>query len=794
MAAPTRESTSAEKSTPVYRTDLDGLRGIAIALVACFHVWFGKVSGGVDVFLTLSGYFFIGSLLRHTIYSQQIHVTWWETVNPWPRLKRLLRRLLPALLTVLLAVFALTTLVMPDTRWQTIGGELIASGLYYQNWHLALNSQDYLAASAANSPLQHIWSMSVQGQFFLVTLLTALAIAFLIRLGAKAITPLARPGTIRLIVGLALLAVAAVSFYWADMRMGVNQAWNYYDTLARLWEPLAGGLLAVWLPRVRITNFIRNAVTLSALGLIVSCGWWIDGVNAYPGPWALVPVGATLAIIWAGATDVQRVDPATGQSTPMPVVNQWLASRWPVWLGTVAYSLYLWHWPLLIFYLAWRDQNEANLVEGTGILAVSLLLAWLTKRYVEDPLRGGVPKRTKTKTAAGGATAALGAAPGEAGTNAPAAGPMSGSDTDAAPDTGSAPATTASGRATPTTIPAAAGSAPTSHAKRRSPARASAPYVAIVTTVLVIATAAAGTAIQLWDRHVDGLEVDTTQLDPKEYPGGRALLHDLPVPAMPPQPSPLEVEYDYPETSTDGFMSSFEDNEIRVGQYGDLDADRTIALIGGSHSEMWITALNILGQRNGFKVTTYLKMGCPISTDQNPTIPPEGIPYPACYDWGQRALAQVIEDAPDAVFTTSTRPARDEPGDRLPEDYIPIFEELMANGIDIIGMRDTPWPPIEGGTPACLADGGDAQSCGFPREIALKPQDPAIPFADANPQFHRIDLTGAVCTADFCPAIVGNILVYKDFHHLSATFVRSLTDDLEAQMAAELPWTGPDAE
>ena len=135
-------------------------------LVACFHIWFGRVSGGVDVFLALSGYFFIGSLLRHAINSQATHVTFIEALNPWPRLKRLLRRLLPALFTVLIAVAILTVVVLPQTRWLNIGRELRASALYYQNWYLALNSQDYLAASSANSPLQHIWSMSVQGQFF----------------------------------------------------------------------------------------------------------------------------------------------------------------------------------------------------------------------------------------------------------------------------------------------------------------------------------------------------------------------------------------------------------------------------------------------------------------------------------------------------------------------------------------------------------------------------------------------------------------------------------------------------
>ena len=99
-------------------------------LVACFHVWFGWVSGGVDVFLTLSGYFFLGSLLRHTISAQKPGVSFRTAVNPRPRLSRLLRRLLPALITVLLAVTLLTVLILPQTRWVDIGREVIERPLF----------------------------------------------------------------------------------------------------------------------------------------------------------------------------------------------------------------------------------------------------------------------------------------------------------------------------------------------------------------------------------------------------------------------------------------------------------------------------------------------------------------------------------------------------------------------------------------------------------------------------------------------------------------------------------------
>lgn len=726
MATAHAERTGSRQTPPTappYRTDLDGLRGIAIALVACFHIWFGRVSGGVDVFLTLSGFFFVGSLLRHTISSQSSQVTLRAAITPWPRLSRLLRRLLPTMATVLLAVLVLTVVILPQTRWAGIGHELTASALYYQNWYLALNSQDYLAASSSNSPLQHIWSMSVQGQFFLATLLAALAFTGLVKLLARVIAPIARPQTIRVFVGLALLSAAAVSFYWADMRMGVNQQWNYFDTLSRLWEPLAGGLLAVWLPRWRVPTVIRNLAVAIGLVLIVTCGWWIDGVTSYPGPWAWVPVGSTLLIIWAGA--VARQLPARGRHArpdhSMPAMNDMLASRVPVWLGSIAYSLYLWHWPLLIFYLSARGIDHAGILDGGVVLAVSIGLAWLTKRYIEDPLRAGgrrdrvgSPRRTRLMS-----------------------------------------------------------------------------YASVVATILVVFSAAGAVAVGLWDRHVSTLTADTANLDPTLYPGARALLNGADVPPRDPQPSPLRVLVDFPETSTDGYMSSFEDPSIHVGVYGDPQASRTIALAGGSHAEMWISALNRLGKQHHVKVTTYLKMGCPLSTDELPRLQ-NGVPYPQCRDWVERVIPRIIADKPDAVFTNSTRPSSAGPGDVLPDTYTPVFRRFIDAGVPVLGIRDTPWPHNEQGpidTPTCLADGGTAESCGTPRSLALSPRDPAAEFAAITPLFHSLDLSDGLCTATLCPGIVGNIIVYKDWHHLSATYVRSLADELGKQMGRALPWT-----
>ncbi len=158
--APKSGASAADRKSSFYRHDLDGLRGIAIALVAVFHVWFGRVSGGVDVFLALSGFFFGGRLLRAAL-------TPGASLSPVPEVTRLVRRLLPALVVVLAAAAVLTILIQPETRWKTFADQSLASLGYYQNWELANTAADYLRAGEAVSPLQHIWSMSVQGQFYI---------------------------------------------------------------------------------------------------------------------------------------------------------------------------------------------------------------------------------------------------------------------------------------------------------------------------------------------------------------------------------------------------------------------------------------------------------------------------------------------------------------------------------------------------------------------------------------------------------------------------------------------------
>ena len=689
-----------------YRHDLDGLRGIAIALVAMFHVWFGRVSGGVDVFLVLSGFFFGGSVLRTALTPN-------ASLSLVPEIRRLVRRLLPALVVVLAAAAVLTILIQPQTRWETFADQSLASLGYYQNWELAATASNYLRAGEAVSPLQHIWSMSVQGQFYLLFLAVVFSFAWAFRpvLGRHL-----RPS---LAVLLAPLAVA--SFVYAVFAHSGDQSIAYYNTFARMWELLVGALVGALVPYVRWPTWLRTAAATVALAAVLSCGALINGVREFPGPWALVPVGATVVLILSAA------NLSASPGSRMPVPNRVLATAPLVTLGAMAYSLYLWHWPLLIFWLAYTGHRNAGFVDGAALLLVSGLLAYLTTKYVENPLRYR-----------------------------------------------------------------AAASQP-----RREPVplgdRFRRPTIVLGSVVALLGVTLTATSFT-WREHVtveraNGKEL--AALSAADYPGARALIHHLRVPKLPMRPTVLEAKKDLPETTIDGCISDFVNPALINCTYGDKAATRTIALAGGSHAEHWITALDLLGQLHHFRVVTYLKMGCPLSTEPVPIIVGGNIPYPQCRQWVDKVMSKLVADRPDYVFTNSTRPRTAQHGDVMPDSYLGIWQVLSDNNIGILGIRDTPWMVKPSGPfePAdCLADGGNPTSCGMKRSDVLDDRNPTLDVVSRFPLLKPLDMTDAVCRIDVCRAVEGNVLVYHDSHHLSATYVRTMTGELGRQVAAATGW------
>jgi len=698
------------RTTGFYRHDLDGLRGIAIALVAVFHVWFGRVSGGVDVFLALSGFFFGGKMLR-------IALNPGLSLSPVTELIRLIRRLLPALVVVLAGCALLTVLVQPQTRWETYANQSLASLGYYQNWELANSASDYLRAGEAVSPLQHIWSMSVQGQFYVAFLFLIAGCAYLFR------RPLGKH--LRTLFVVLLSGLTLASFVYAVIVHQTDQMSAYYNSFARAWELLLGALVGALVARIRWPMWLRTALATIALAAILSCGALINGVKEFPGPWALVPVGAAMVMILVGA------NLAAQPGTRLPLPNRMLAAGPLVTLGAMAYALYLWHWPLLIFWLSYSGHRQANFVEGAAVLLVSGVLAYLTNRFVEEPLRYRAPGATATPTAA------------------------------AAP-------------------------IPWNLRLRR-------PTIALGSAVALLGVTLTATSFT-WQEHLiveraSGKEL--SGLSAADYPGARALTDHVRVPTLRMRPTVLEVKEDLPASTRDGCISDFVNPAVVNCTYGDPDAARTVALAGGSHAEHWLTALDLLGRLHHFKVVTYLKMGCALSTEQVPLIMGNNAAYPQCREWVETTMAKLVTDRPDYVFTTSTRPWNIKPGDIMPATYIGIWQTLSENNIPILAIRDTPWL-VKNGQPFnpadCLAKGGNPESCGIKRSDLLSEHNTTLDFVAQFPLLKPIDMSDAICRPDFCRAVEGNVLIYRDAHHLTPTYVRTMAPELGRQIAAITGW------
>lgn len=349
-----------------YRPEIEGLRAVASLLVASFHIWLGRVSGGVDVFFTIAGFLTTVTLVGQIRHSGKI--------RPIAFLRRMASRLFPAAAVVLVTVTALSPLLLRPSQLLQTSTEIVGSALFVENITLARAGVDYLAQDDFHSPVQNFWAMSVQGQFSLLWLVLVGA-AMLVTLLLRRRVPLLR----------ALLAVVTIvtvlSFAFSVLFVQRDQPTAYYSTLARAWEFGLGSLAALLVPGRVLPTALR--VLAGWLGLIgvISCGLVLQVSTAFPGTAALWPTLSAVLVLLAG----------TG-SAPVAGVGRLLALRPLVWLGGISYGLYLWHWPLLVF---WRETTgaEPNLLAGLGILAVAVLFAALSKTFLEDPLHRRKPSR-----------------------------------------------------------------------------------------------------------------------------------------------------------------------------------------------------------------------------------------------------------------------------------------------------------------------------------------------------------------------------------------------------------------
>lgn len=332
-----------------YRADIDGLRALAVLVVVIFHAGVSPLHGGfigVDIFFVISGY-----LISRQI-SSEMDAGKFSILGFY---ERRIRRIVPALLFTVAATLAVAPFVLFPVELATAGKTAIASILSVANLHL-LNSAGYFAADAGTQPLIHMWSLGVEEQFYLFFPLLLLVFGGRSRAAARWTT---------LLLALASLALCIVVTRY-------DRDFAYYFPLTRAWELLVGAAL-VFVPAPSMPTWLRNLVAAGALLLIAASAYKFYPQMAFPGFYALAPVLAAAALIAVGSQ---------GGSA----VTSGLSKRPLVWIGQISYSLYLVHWPILVFYRMARGV-PLGFAEAWGLVAASIAAAYLSWRFVERPFR-----------------------------------------------------------------------------------------------------------------------------------------------------------------------------------------------------------------------------------------------------------------------------------------------------------------------------------------------------------------------------------------------------------------------
>ena len=346
-----------------FRSDIQGLRALAVGIVLLYHLWPTTFDGGfvgVDIFFVISGFLITSHLIKSPPQC------WGDVAKFWARR---VRRLLPASLLVLFLVGIATFLVAPQSIWADTGRQILSAGLYVVNWDFAVSSVDYLAADNAPSPVQHFWSLSVEEQFYFVWPMI-IGLAFLV--GAK-------PGRSKKTVGFTVLAIFLASFVFSVWYTASEPAMAYFITPTRMWELASGGLVAVFVLYIRPERLPFSSL-LGWIGLagIVAATFLIRADMPFPGYLALVPVLSTALVILADSR---------GRASVLP-----LLSLRPIrFLGDISYSVYLWHWPLIVLvpYLSAKLGRSESLgvLDNIAIILVSIIAAWASTTWVENRFR-----------------------------------------------------------------------------------------------------------------------------------------------------------------------------------------------------------------------------------------------------------------------------------------------------------------------------------------------------------------------------------------------------------------------
>ena len=660
---------------PGRRLDIQGLRAVCMIQVLGFHAWRIGSPIGVDAFIMISAYLMTGAFVRRAEAGR----------TPWvvERWLHTFKRLMPPLVVTVLITVAASLLVLPRNRWIEVLVQGAASVTYWQNWRLAAVSADYFADNhAVSSPLQHLWSMSMQGQVFLlwpVLMAVCAGFASLMRL------------SVRRVVAVAFAALAAVSLTWLITAAPADGS-VYFDTRARIWEFALGSAIAAAAPRLRPRHAWARWLA-SWLGLGALALFCLVSIGTYPGPMAAVPMAAVAAILLCDT------GPRGG------TVSHLLSWRPLVALGDCSYAVYLVHWPLFVLYLTATDQETFDLRTGATLIAIVLVAATIMTWGVDRPAQVF---------------------------------PRSG---------------------------------------RRLGIQAAMVVTSLVVGGIPLGVAGGAIAYQREQEIAQQIEVG---VDP-DHPGALALGKGQASEwTKPPVPGPLAVTAEWVSlsgTECDEDVTERVDSENSSCRRLPSSSDEAVraVVVGDSHAAQNIVpTLRLLHDTEDWDITAYLKGACSF-----------GLPEyykGSCRDRNSVALEQIEADPPDVVVLQTTETAKDSSSEVLRPGIKRLVEQLTGEGIAVIGFRDN--PRSDKSLYECASTVGPETmvgGCVFPKEDVMAAEDPAK-LLEEMPLFHQIDAGDMLCPGDVCGTIIGDVFVYMDDNHVSATYSRTMAPELASRI------------